>query len=265
MNGKTTFPYRFFVVTFIWSWLCWVPLVFAGAGILPIPQEVIKPVSILGAFGPAAGAFFSIRTLEGKTALRQYLRGIFDLRFGWRAWLIPILVSGGVAWAAWILPELWGASRLPSFLPSIWLLPLNLIIMTLLGGGQEELGWRGYILDPLEERLGPWIGNLVLGIVWGGWHLPLFFIPGLSQSYMPFTAFLLVTIGASWFMSWVRQVSGKKTLAGMVTHGWMNAFIDLFPPLVLVEQSPQPRFWIWASLTFLTGLVSMIIRSRKMA
>jgi hypothetical protein len=31
----------------------------------------------------------------------------------------------------------------------------------------------------------------------------------------------------------------------------------------MVEGAAQPRFWIWISLTFVIGLVTMAIRSRK--
>jgi len=52
------------------------------------------------------------------------------------------------------LPELWGEPRLEMLLPSVWVFLPYVLIMIFLGGGQEELGWRGYILDSLEERLG---------------------------------------------------------------------------------------------------------------
>jgi membrane protease YdiL (CAAX protease family) len=209
------------------------------------------------------GAFVCLKTLHGKDALRNYLRGLLDFRFGWKAWLIPILVLGVSTWLAWIVPELWGEPRLKMFLPSVWVFPPYALIMILVGGGQEELGWRGYILDPLEERLGPWLGNLLLGVVWAVWHLPLFFIPGTSQTFMPFFGFMLLMIGYSWFFAWVRQASGKRTMAGLIMHGLSNAFVPLFPTLVMVEGAAQPRFWIWISLTFVIGLVTMAIRSRK--
>ena len=169
------FPYRFFVVTFAWSWLIWLPLVLAGAGIIPLGTHLLSavtvPVTILGIFGPAAGAFYCLRASRGKGAVRQYLRGLLDLRFGWYAWLAPPLVLGGTAWLAWVLPELWGEPRLKMLLPSVWVFLPYLLVMIFLGGGQEELGWRGYILDPLEERLGPWLGSLVLGVIWAVWHV----------------------------------------------------------------------------------------------
>ena len=37
MAEDKRFPYRFFVVTFAWSWLIWLPLVLAGAGIVLVP------------------------------------------------------------------------------------------------------------------------------------------------------------------------------------------------------------------------------------
>ena len=99
MERQAKFPYQFFVVTFTWSWLIWLPLVLAGAGILPLGKDLlsalITPVYILAAFGPAAGAFYCLRALHGKDAVRQYLRGLVDLRFGWQAWLTSRI---GVGW-----------------------------------------------------------------------------------------------------------------------------------------------------------------------
>lgn len=267
MRQQATFPYRFFPITFGWSWLLWLPLVLATAGVLPLDKDLVSalglPVSMLAAFGPAVGTFICLKTLHGQGAIRQYFHGLMDFRLGWRAWFVPIVVLGGSTWIAWILPELWGEPRLEMLLPSVWIFLPYVVFMILLGGGQEELGWRGYILDPLEARLGAWVGNLVLGVVWAVWHLPLFFIQGTSQTFMPFAGFVVLLIGYSWFYAWVRQASGKRTWAVVIAHGWSNAFIPLFPTVVLVAGAAQTRFWIWVTLTFVIGLITMAIRSRS--
>jgi membrane protease YdiL (CAAX protease family) len=267
MEKKERFPYRFFVVTFAWSWLIWLPLVLVGAGIIPLGKDLLQgavvPAIILGAFGPAIGALYSLRTLHGKGAVREYLRGLLDLRFGWWGWLAPPLVLGATTWLAWILPELWGAPRLKMMLPAVWVFLPYLLFTVFFGGGQEELGWRGYILDPLEERLGPWLGNLVLAVVWAVWHVPLFFIPGSTQVFVPFLGFTLALVGYSYLYAAIRHVSGKRTMAGLFAHGWGNAFVPLFPTIVMADGAAQPRYWIWAGLTLLVGVVAMIVRSRR--
>jgi uncharacterized protein len=141
------FPYRFFVVTFAWSWLIWLPLVLAGAGIIPLGKDQLSAVTVpwiaVGVFGPAVGALYSLRTLRGKGAVGEYLRGLLDLRLGWWGWLAPPLVLGVTTWLAWTLPELWGAPRLKMLLPAVWTFAPYLLLMIFLCGGQEELGWRG--------------------------------------------------------------------------------------------------------------------------
>ena len=95
------------------------------------------------------------------------------------------------------------------------------------------------------------------------WHLPLFFIPGTSQIFVPFLGFALVLIGHSYFFAAIRQAAGKRIMAGLVAHGWGNAFVPLFPTIVMVEGAAQQRYWIWASLTLLAGVLAMIVRLRR--
>jgi len=52
-------------------------------------------------------------------------------------------------------------------------------------------------------------------------------------------------------------------MAGLFAHGWANAFVPLFPTLVMAEGAAQPRYWIWAGLTLLAGVLAMIVRSRR--
>ena len=264
MEARARFPYRFFVVTFLWSWMIWLPQVLAALHIIPVGQEFLAkanfPALVLAAFGPAMGALYSLRTLNGKGAVRKYLQGVLDLRIGWKVWIAPIVLIGGSTCTAWILPELWGAPHL-AIRVSLLASPLNLLIIALFAGSQEELGWRGYILDPLEERLGPWLGSLLLGVIWALWHLPLFFIPESGLGAIPWPAFLLLTTGYSCFFSWLRAASGKRTFSGIYAHALVNVFGSLFP--TIGPSTPQLRYWLWSTFAFAIGLATMAIRSVK--
>ena len=46
---------------------------------------------------------------------------------------------------------------------------LSMVFVFLLGGGQEELGWRGFALPRLLNRFDAVIASLVLGAVWAVW------------------------------------------------------------------------------------------------
>jgi uncharacterized protein len=39
------------------------------------------------------------------------------------------------------------------------------------GAIAEELGWSGYLIDPLQEHWGALPAAIVVGIVWAVWHI----------------------------------------------------------------------------------------------
>jgi membrane protease YdiL (CAAX protease family) len=137
--------------------------------------------------------------------------------------------------------------------------------MTIFGGGQEEIGWRGYILPFLEKRYGLILGSLILGTIWAVWHIPLFFTPGTNQEHINFIAYLLHLIGLSWFFSWIIEVSGNRLLSGLIAHGSLNTFFEYFPLLNMNTNSKQTLYWIYSIVTFIVGIIIAIMRSIKRA
>lgn len=257
-------PIRFFVITFLWSWVLWSPLALDGLGIisLGIGAWYLPFAVVIGAFGPAAGACFSLLTLEGRSSLRPFMMRFLSLRFGWKVWAAMFVVLGSVNIISWYVPELIGFERLPTLLPSAWLFPAVFIAMTLVLGGQEEIGWRGYIMERLEARFGVIIGNIVLGTAWALWHAPLWFVVGANQRYMPFLAFLSGEIGLSFFLSWIVKRSGGRPSSAVVAHGLSNAIIPLFPTIILRASTPQPRWWMHQVSLLIVGFALVAISSK---
>jgi len=72
-----------------------------------------------------------------------------------------------------------------------------LVFCLLLNGGPEEPGWRGFALPRLQERFSPVKATLVLGGLWGLWHLPLLRVEdnaGHDLATVPLIAMLLWTL-----------------------------------------------------------------------
>ena len=106
-----------------------------------------------------------------------------------------------------------------------------------------------------------WVPAL-LGLIWAFWHLPSWFIPGTYQTYWNFGGFIILMLGYSFFYSWVMEASGRRPLAGMIVHGTANAFVPLFPVIVLSVNAVQVRYWIWVSLTLAIGIVFLGVKRR---
>jgi membrane protease YdiL (CAAX protease family) len=107
---------------------------------------------------------------------------------------LPTLLSLATAGLNYLL----GA---PTFVQVGSLTVLDLVLFVLVVG--EELGWRGYALPRLLEKRSPLIASLILGVLWGLWHLPTFLVPGTPQYGLPLVAFVLLTVEYSILMTWV--------------------------------------------------------------
>lgn len=89
------------------------------------------------------------------------------------------------------------------------------------------------------DRLGPRLGNLVLAVIWSLWPVPLIFISGTSQRFAPFLGFTLLLVGHSYLYSAFLKAAGERTMAGLIANGWGNAFVPLFPTIVMADGALQ--------------------------
>jgi uncharacterized protein len=92
----------------------------------------------------------------------------------------------------------------------------------------EEVGWRGYALPGLIEKFGSLGASLLLGLLWALWHLPMFFVPDLSQYGNPFVLYALTQIAWSVVMTFLYLRSGSVLIA-MLFHIGINVWLYLIP------------------------------------
>ena len=59
---------------------------------------------------------------------------------------------------------------------------LSALGIALIVGPVEDLGWRGVMLPLLQPRFAPIYAGLIVGTVWGVWHIPAFLLSGTPQS-----------------------------------------------------------------------------------
>ncbi len=98
--------------------------------------------------------------------------------------------------------------------------PQILAVSLLLDPGPvgEEFGWRGFALPRLLQRFNPIVASLILGLIWGVWHLPAFLIPELPQSHFNFAAFLASTVALTIVITWLWLKSKGSLLVAIAAH-----------------------------------------------
>lgn len=134
---------------------------------------------VVGAFGPAAAGAITVR-LGGESAGRWF-RGAWRWRVPLRYYAFalgcpPLLVACAMAGAS-IVGETFDLEPAARLVPGY---VATLLLVAALGGGQEEPGWRGFALERLQRRHSAAVATVILGVVWGAWHLPVYGLAGFA-------------------------------------------------------------------------------------
>ncbi len=92
-------------------------------------------------------------------------------------------------------------------------------------GGLEEPGWRGLAQPTLQQRMSPVVATLVVGVVWGLWHLPV----------QPLA--IVVTVPLSFLYTWLLNRTGSALLCVLLHASITPAqdHLSLVPDALVVD------------------------------
>jgi hypothetical protein len=186
----------------------------------------------LGTFGPTLAALLLIGFREGRAGFIQIGRQLTRWRVSW-IWYAAALAGPALMMAAAVfLFRLFGGTGLVFQDPSQWyLIPVifGYVLFTSVLG--EEIGWRGYALLGLMKNLRPLPASLILGAVWGIWHLPLFWLAGDFHQDIPLVLFLVQVTAASVIYTWMYLRTRGSLLIIHLFHAATNTAAGLLPVL----------------------------------
>ena len=228
------------------------------------PSQLGGLLFLFGAAAPLVATIVSIVVINGKQGLNHVFRRSFEWRFSiiWYliAVLIPFAITAASTWAA--------ISFLNAEIPNDWFSPsfgIGFLLFFLIWDGLgEEVGWRGLALPLLQDRLGSLGGNILVGIIWALWHLPLFLMPGSFQYGDSLLIYVyLITCWSIVIALLVNKAEGS-VLVAILFHETANfiAFTIRYPGTYYVLLTwgvaaviaaiflPRPLFkWQWKSLS----------------
>ena len=218
---------RFFLLTFGVTWT-----LFFAAGAVPggasASQLVRELLFLPGTVAPALVALWLTWRGDGRPGLQALVDRLFQsrVRARWYVFAITYMaaIKLGVALVHRVATGAW-----PRFgEDALVLIPLAIVISTPFQAG-EEIGWRGYALPRLAERIGLARAGVLLGVIWACWHLPLFFIAGTDKIGQSFPVYLAQVTAISVAITWLYAHARGSLLLVMLMHSAVNQTSGIVP------------------------------------
>ena len=235
----------FFIAAFLLPWFVWGTTIAQDAGLIAwhIPESLAFWIGLpVATYGTAA-------LTGGWPAVKDLLLRLVRVRVNWVWYVVAVglpVAMGAVLVGFGLLigrPAQVGVLVPVGGLAGALLLNVWMWLIT------EETAWRGYALPRLQRRFDPLVASLVLGLLWGVWHLPLFFITGSFQSTIPFVGFLISTVATAVIIGWVFNRARGSVLIVALFHG----FTDVVIAFTGVMTSGLLLFWITVALQVLVA------------
>lgn len=223
----TQAPLIYFLIAIGFSWLFWIPAAFIDANILESPWVILLYV---GGLGPAIGGILLTYLNDDKEIRKEYWRRVFDVRRMSAKWYLVILLAYPLITALLAIVEN-GQLQITETFRELLTQPVRIVIFAvyifIFGPLPEELGWRGYALDGLQNRMNAVLASLLLGAVWALWHIPLFFMKGTYQNELGFGSaafwhFMVFATVVSIFFTWIYNNNQRSTLSAALFHFSIN-------------------------------------------
>jgi uncharacterized protein len=224
----------FFVLAYALSW----PLILAG-GLNPL--------------APPAAALIVLSLTQGRSGVKLLLRRAVKWRVPARWYAAALLLPPLFILAAVALTVATGAPMpTPEQLADWPGLIITFVVILLIGGGLEEVGWRGYGQAQLQERHSALATATILAVLIAGWHLPLF----LDGSLPP--QILIGLFSTQILFGWIFNSTGGSALLAVLAHTMHNTVSgEFFGPMFTGADSD--RFSWFLGLTYGVGALCIVL------
>jgi membrane protease YdiL (CAAX protease family) len=256
----------YFLITFAISLTAWGILAhLSRSGDLHFGQPGFMVLYALGGLGPTIGGYLAVLATTAQAPLAEYHQRLFRWRADSKYYLAAMGLPAALVLSSAGLAILFHSGSYLVVMARPWYAVVPLFVLMIFFGGLEEPGWRG-VAQPEMERFVPRApAAIVVGIIWAMWHVPLFYIPGVSQYGTSFPVFALRVLGNAMILAWIYDRS-KSVLLCTAFHAMRNA-VWAMGLVVQGRQLRQQAFETWLGIAAGVLLLAMesgsFIRSEK--
>lgn len=223
--------FSFFLLSYAFSWVMMIPVILWQWGVC---QVDLGFAFVLKGYGPFLSAYIITRALEGRAGWLRLRGSIVRARVGWQ-WYLFVLLGVPLLYLLALLLMPGAIGSFHGVQPRFALAYLVTLAQAIIAEGPlgEEPGWRGFALPRMQPRFGPLRATLLLGLLWGFWHLPDFATtnqgggPGadpVALASIDFPLFILYVVAVSLVFTWVFNHTRSSVFIAILLHASINTF-----------------------------------------
>lgn len=210
---------------------------------------------VIGTFGPTTAALLLTGNKEGLHGIVKLLKPFLIWRVGFFWYIFSFLSTAVLSLLSiWIYLSCNGNRLMFNDPRKLYLIIPVFIYILVFSVTGEETGWRGFALPALQQKYGALKSSVIIGCIWGFWHLPLFYIEGNFHQNIPFWLFILQDVALSVVITWIYNNTGGSLLLIHLFHAASNTTLGVLPVLPMDTGGDILPLYITCALLTLTAL-----------
>jgi uncharacterized protein len=212
---------KFLMFTFLLTYLCHGALAILNhQGVIQLLSFPGQVLFILGGSSPTIMAFVVVHRFYTGDDNKAFYRSLVNFKQPFVYYAIALLTPIVLGMIYLLIAYLLGNPVVDQVSA-----PLQFFVFffpAIIFGGLEEVGWRGILQERLSHRFNPLSLAVIIGLIWGAWHVPMLLIPDLGYGSDVFLPFILQGIVFSLFLTYL---FAKTTSIPLVVfcHAAINA------------------------------------------
>lgn len=146
---------------------------------------------------------------------------------------------------------------------SPWYLIIIAFPVLIIGGGVEEIGWRGFLQPALEKKFPFPVATLLVGVLWISWHLPLWLEPS-SHHYGDSLIGFAITFVVWAFVGASIYKATKSVIACVMYHTFINDIGSIYNWNALFDAFPGKNGMIvYRCAVLIAAIILWVLADRK--
>ncbi|MGW8905347.1 CPBP family intramembrane glutamic endopeptidase, partial [Heyndrickxia sporothermodurans] len=203
------------------TWSAWGTVILLSHGKISPEQPLYLLYGLGGLLGPVLAAFIAHKFYGPKNEFKQFLQQLVRVKLHYMWFMGIILLPFALSFLPFSME--WSNS---GHMGEIFVKPYYTVFLTLpmfiIGGGMEELGWRGTLLPELNKKYSIFTSTLVVTVFWLFWHVPLWFINGTVQFGSNLEIFMISLLTISLLLSAV-YIKTRSIFLCVLLHALFNS------------------------------------------